>query len=111
MSFGGYRLMERLSTRHFGWLPLVISMAFFAGCNGFSVRGPRDPSSEGGFFGWHFNAPFDTSEVKTVFVQFKSQTFRRDVQLRLAEAVQKEISMRSPYRVVGSPAQADSILS
>jgi hypothetical protein len=86
-------------------------MAFFAGCNGFSVRGPRDPSSEGGFFGWHFNAPFDTSEVKTVFVQFKSQTFRRDVQLRLAEAVQKEISMRSPYRVVGTPAQADSILT
>jgi hypothetical protein len=91
-------------------LLLVISMALLAGCNGL-VRGPRDPSNEGGFFGWHFYAPFDTSEVKTVFVYFKSQSFRRDVQLRLTEAVTKEISMRSPYRVVGSPAQADSILS
>ncbi len=86
-------------------------MASLAGCNGFSVRGPRARSEDGGFFGWHFYAPFDTSEVKTVFVQFKSQTFRRDVQTQLSEAVLKEISLRTPYKIVGSPAQADSLLT
>jgi hypothetical protein len=72
---------------------------------------PRNGASdEGGFLGWHMQAPFDTSEVKTVFVYFKSQRFRRDLQLMLEESVAKEISMRTPYRVVGSPAKADSIL-
>ena len=55
-------------------------------------------------------APFDTSEVKTVFVYFKTQRFRRELQLMLEESVAKEISMRTPYRVVGTPEQADSIL-
>ncbi len=67
-------------------------------------------SDEGGFLGWHMQAPFDTSEVKTVFVYFKSQRFRRDLQLMLEESVAKEISMRTPYRVVGTPDKADSIL-
>jgi hypothetical protein len=72
---------------------------------------PRNGGSdEGGFLGWHMQAPFDTSEVKTVFVYFKSQRFRRDLQLMLEESVAKEISMRTPYRVVGSPEKADSIL-
>ena len=65
---------------------------------------------EDGFFGWHMQAPYDTSEVKTVFVYFKTQTFRRDLQLMLTEAVTKEINMRTPFRVVGKPEQADSIL-
>ncbi len=95
----------------FGCLLVAVFFGSLAGCNGVSLRGPRDRSEDGGFFGWHFYAPFDTSEVKTVFVYFKSQTFRRDVQMRLTEAVTKEISMRSPYRVVGSASEADSILS
>ena len=33
--------------------------------------GRRRPTREGGFFGWHIYAPFDTSEVKTVAVFFK----------------------------------------
>ncbi len=92
-------------------LLVCVFLASLAGCNGFSVRGPRDRSEDRGFFGWHFYAPFDTSEVKTVFVYFKSQTFRRDIQTQLTEAVLKEISLRTPYRVVGNPSQADSILS
>ena len=48
--------------------------------------------------------------MKTVFVYFKTQTFRRDLQLMLTEAVEKEIDMRTPYKVVGDPAKADSIL-
>jgi uncharacterized surface anchored protein len=71
----------------------------------------RSGDDEGGFFGWHMNAPFDTSEVKTVFVYFKSQRFRRELQLALEEQVTKEISMRTPYRVVGKPELADSILT
>jgi hypothetical protein len=59
---------------------------------------------------WHFTAPFDTSDVKTVAIFFKTQTFRRDLQLALTEAVAKEISMRTPYRVVGDPAKADSVV-
>jgi hypothetical protein len=85
--------------------------AFLAGCSNYSLRGPRSRSDDGGFFGWHFYAPFDTSEVKTVFVYFKSQSFRRDIQTQLTEAVEKEISMRTPYRVVGNKEQADSILT
>ena len=43
--------------------------------------------TEGGFFGWHIHAPFDTSEVKTVAVFFKSKSFRRDLEKQLTEAV------------------------
>jgi hypothetical protein len=83
-----------------------------AGCSTFpTAPSSRSGDDEGGFFGWHMNAPFDTSEVKTVFVYFKSQRFRRDLQIALEEQVTKEISMRTPFRVVGNPEKADSILS
>ena len=71
---------------------------------------PFDPADKDGFFGWHIGAPFDTSDVKTVFVYIKTQTFRRDLQLMLTEAVTKEINMRTPFKVVGTPEEADSIL-
>ncbi len=72
-----------------------------AGC-GSAVRKPAVESEDKGFFGWHFHAPFDTSEVKTVAVFIKSQSFRRDLQQQLTEAVIKEINLRTPYRVVGT---------
>jgi Lipopolysaccharide-assembly len=81
-----------------------------AGCGGMSVRGQSGPSEDKGFFGWHFHAPFDTSEIKTVFVSFKTQTFRRDLEKQLTEAVLKEITLRTPYKIVGNPKEADSIL-
>jgi hypothetical protein len=81
-----------------------------AGCTG-SVRNPGVKSADNGFFGWHFHAPFDTSEVKTVAVFFRSQSFRRDIEKQLTEAVTKEISLRTPYRVVGNHAKADSLLT
>ena len=64
-----------------------------------------------GFFGWHFHAPFDTSEVKTVAIFFKSNVFRRDLEKQLTEAVIKEIHLRTPYRVVGNHEKADSLLT
>ena len=80
------------------------------GCTNLPIGSPFGNTDKDGFFGWHIGAPFDTSDVKTVFVYFKTQTFRRDLQLMLTEAVEKEIDMRTPYKVVGNPAKADSIL-
>jgi hypothetical protein len=90
----------------------ILGVATLAvGCIELPVRSPSDSSRDDGFFGWHVQAPFDTSDVKTVFVFFKTQSFRRDIQLQLVEAVEKEISLRTPYRVVGDPKKADSLLS
>ncbi len=89
----------------------VIGLAsLVSGCTNLPVGSPSGTAENDGFFGWHMQAPYDTSEVKTVFVYFKTQTFRRDLQLMLTEAVTKEINMRTPFRVVGKPEQADSIL-
>jgi hypothetical protein len=90
----------------------VVALAILgvAGCTR-SVRNPAVESTDKGFFGWHFHAPFDTSEVKTVAVFFRSNSFRRDIEKQLTEAVEKEISLRTPYRVVGNHEKADSLLS
>ena len=83
--------------RLLAWLAVWMLLSL-AGCGSFG----RSPSSksEGGFFGWHFYAPFDTTEVKTVAVFFKTNSFRRDVEKQLTEAVIKEITLRTPYKVV-----------
>ncbi len=81
-----------------------------AGCSGAFLDSSGNLRKDG-FLGWHFNAPFDTSEVKTVAVFFKSNVFRRDLEKQLTEAVIKEIHLRTPYRVVGSHEQADSLLT
>jgi hypothetical protein len=105
------RRERRTASRAVTWAILAPAL-LLAGCTTFPM-GPssRSAEEEGGFFGWHMQAPFDTSEVKTVFVYFKSQRFRRDLQLALEEQVTKEISMRTPFRIVGNPEKADSILS
>ncbi len=60
--------------------------------------------------GYTIRAPFDKS-VKTVFVPvFRTQSYRRDLNVNLCEMVQKEIKQRSPYKVVGRPEGADSVL-
>lgn len=86
---------------------LIVALGLSAGCS--SLPTPSS-ASEGGFFGWHVQAPFDTSEGNRVFVYFKSNRYRRDLQLMLEEAVMKEISMRTPFVVVGRREDADSIL-
>jgi len=91
-------------------LLVVAALSSSAGCTG-SVRGPAVKSADNGFFGWHIHAPFDTSEVKTVAVFFRTQSFRRDIEKMLTEAVEKEITMRTPYKVVGRHEDADSLLS
>jgi hypothetical protein len=50
-------------------------------------------------------------DVATVFVPvIESDSYRRDLGERLTEAVIKEIELKTPYKVVGTP-DADSILS
>ena len=50
-------------------------------------------------------------DVRTVYVpMIESTSFRRDLGERLTEAVVKEIELKTPFKVVGSP-DADSILS
>ena len=48
-------------------------------------------------------------DVQTVYVpMIESESFRRDLGERLTEAVVKEIELKSPFKVVGTP-DADSI--
>jgi Lipopolysaccharide-assembly len=50
-------------------------------------------------------------DVATVYVpMIESDSYRRDLGERLTEAVIKEIELKTPYKVVGTP-NADSILS
>ena len=50
-------------------------------------------------------------DIQTVYVPiFESDSFRRTLGERLTEAVMKEIELKTPYKVVGSP-QADSVLT
>lgn len=51
------------------------------------------------------------ADVQTVYVpMIESNSFRRDLGERLTEAVIKEIELKTPFKVVGTP-EADSILS
>jgi hypothetical protein len=50
-------------------------------------------------------------DVATVYVpMIESDSYRRDLGERLTEAIAKEIELKTPYKVVGTP-DADSILS
>jgi hypothetical protein len=60
--------------------------------------------------GYSIRPPYDR-KFKTVYVPiFKSQRFRRDLNLQMTEMLQKEIQDRTPYTVVGSPEDADTRL-
>ena len=108
---GTARRRTRCRAAWAGSLVMVASASLLAGCINLPTVPKSGASDEGGFFGWHMQAPFDISEVQTVFVYMKSQRFRRDLQLMLTESVTKEISMRTPFRVVGDPDKADSHLT
>ncbi len=52
------------------------------------------------------------SHIKTVHVPvFDSLSFRRNLGEQLSEAVIKEIETKTPYKVVGNPREADSVLT
>jgi hypothetical protein len=59
---------------------------------------------------YNIRPPFDQT-VKTVYIPtFRTLSFRREIQFQLDEMVIKEIEKRSPYKVVGTPEEADTIL-
>jgi hypothetical protein len=59
---------------------------------------------------YNFRAPFD-STIRTVYVPtFRSQTFRRELNVILTDLLIKEIEKRTPYKVVGRPEGADTVL-
>ncbi len=50
-------------------------------------------------------------DIQTVYVPiFESDSFRRNLAEFLTEAIAKEIELKTPYKVVGSP-EADSVLT
>jgi hypothetical protein len=82
------------------WLPWLLALAACTGCAGYR-------------FG---NNTLYAPNVRTVYVPvFQCDSFRTtpaiDIGERLTEAVCKEIEKRTPFKVVGSAAGADSTLS
>ena len=61
--------------------------------------------------GYTLRAPYDRT-IRTVYVPvFRSFSFREDLNLKLTEEVVKEIQRRTPYKVVSTREEADTILS
>ena len=51
-------------------------------------------------------------DIRTIAVPvFKSNSFRRDIELQLTEAVHKEVQNRTPFRLVNDGPEADSRLT
>jgi hypothetical protein len=70
-------------------------LACLAGCAGYQIG----------------NQSLYPAHIRTVYVPiFESPSFRQNLGERLTEAVQKEIELKTPYKVV-QDANADSILS
>jgi hypothetical protein len=58
------------------------------------------------------NGTLYAPDVSTVYVPMvESDSFRRDLGERLTEAIAKEIELKTPFKVVGAPDAADSILA
>lgn len=68
--------------------------------------------SSGGCAAYRFGAAsLYPPDIQTVYVpMFESNSFRRNLSEGLTELVCKEIELKTPYKVVGSP-NADSVLS
>jgi lipopolysaccharide assembly LptE-like protein len=60
--------------------------------------------------GYSIRPPYDKG-IKTIYVPiFRSQSFRKDINLMMTERLIKEINERTHYKVVNSPEAADAIL-
>ena len=74
---------------------LLVLLAGLAGCAGYQI-GTRS---------------LYPAHIQTVYVPiFESSSFRRNLGERLTEAVIKEVELKTPYKVTGSP-DADSVLA
>lgn len=81
--------------RHVAFLSLAIGSSLVSGCASYRMGAES------------LYAP----DVRTVYVpMIESDSYRRDLGERLTEAIVNEIELKTPYKVVGSPA-ADAVLS
>jgi len=86
---------ERTRNAEYGMRVLSFVFLLLTGCAGYQVGSQS------------LYAP----DVSTVYVpMIESDSYRRDLGERLTEAVIKEIELKTPYKVVGTP-NADSVLS
>ena len=77
-------------------IAVIVLLASMGGCASYQVG----------------NQTLYPSHIKTVHVPvFESLSFRRNLGEQLSEAVVKEIETKTPYKVVGSAADADSVLT
>ena len=78
------------------WPRMLIGLVLLAGCAGYQIG----------------NQSLYPAHIRTVYVpMIESGSFRRNMGEWLTEAVMKEIELKTPYKVVGSPEAADSILT
>lgn len=77
-------------------IPAVVLLTLAVGCARYQIG----------------NQTLFPSHIQTVYVPtFGSGSFRRELAEWITEAVVKEIEKRSPYKVVSTEAQADSVLT
>jgi len=77
------------------FVPLLVALLGLGGCAGYQIG----------------NESLYPRHIRTVYVPvFDSASFRRDLGERLTEAVIREIELKTPYKVVGTP-DADSVLT
>ena len=66
----------------------------FAGCSGYS------------------NNSLYSQDIKSVYVEmFDNETFRRDLEYDLTDAIAKRIEAETPYKIVSDKSRADTVLS
>jgi hypothetical protein len=87
--------------------PGRISRRWWLGLGGVALL-----SAAGGCAAYRFgNESLYPSQIETVYVPiFESTSYRRYLGERLTEAVIKQIQLKTPYKVVGDPSAADSVL-
>ena len=69
-------------------------MLFFAGCSGYS------------------NESLYTDDVRSVYVEmFDNDTFERDLEYDLTDAIAKRIEAETPYKIISDKSRADTVLS
>lgn len=91
----GFRRGLQAAASVASYIALLIVLMALSGCAGYQIG----------------NQSLYPAHIRTVYVpMFDSSSFRRNLGERLTEAVQKEIELKTPYKVVNDP-NADSVLS
>src|SRR4030042_6722660 len=100
--------MTLTNRRHGRRWPILTSATAAAWCGVLPVL----PAVLWGCAGYQIgNQTLYPGHIRTVYVpMFESTSFRRNLGERLTEAVMKEIELKTPYKVVGTP-DADSVLT